>query len=267
MSSQTSAFRSLHAGSELLILPNAWDAGSARIVEIIGAKAVATTSAGMAWALGIPDGYKLEPNAVLRVSEQITKTVKIPVSIDVEDGYSSQPLAVAEFALRLVDAGGSGVNIEDGADPTELLAKKIEAIKTAVSKRGVDLFINARTDVVLARLVPDSAFTAETIRRGNAYRSAGADGLFVPGLAAPSHIAEIAKGVELPLNVMAFKDLPLPPELVKLGAKRLSAGAGLAQLAIAETLAKGKQFLESGSTEVFDTAVPYSILQNMFKRE
>ena len=157
-------FRDLHSNpGKPLILPNVWDAGGARLVESVGAKAVATTSAGVAWSKGYPDGNKIQPRLLAHLAGEIVKTVKVPVSIDFEAGYSDKPVVVVEYLKPIVAAGISGINIEDGIDEPALLAKKIEAIKKMLSSEGVDVFVNARTDVYLQDLVADEQPMAQAI--------------------------------------------------------------------------------------------------------
>ena len=166
----TRIFRDLHSNpGKPLILPNVWDAGGARIVESVGAKAVATTSAGVAWSTGYPDGNKMQPRLLAHLAGEIVKTVKVPVSIDFEAGYSDKPAVVVENLKPIVAAGISGINIEDGTDEPALLAKKIEAIKKMVSSEGVDVFVNARTDVYLQDLVADDKKVRETLDRAATY--------------------------------------------------------------------------------------------------
>jgi 2-methylisocitrate lyase-like PEP mutase family enzyme len=174
-------FRRLHSEG-LLVLPNAWDAGSARLIESLGAKAIATTSAGVAWSHGYPDGDTL-PLPLLRATvADIARAVRVPVSTDVEGGYSNDPAAVGETVAAVIEAGAVGINIEDGSGATDLLCAKIERAKNAAERLGVDLFVNARTDVYLRGLAAKERRVEETLARAERYRSAGADGIFVPGL-------------------------------------------------------------------------------------
>jgi 2-methylisocitrate lyase-like PEP mutase family enzyme len=188
----------------------------------------------------------------------------VPLSIDIEDGYSDQPDEVAETALRLIDVGVVGINLEDGRKPAALLASKIERIKSAAARRGVDLFVNARTDVFLAGLVEGPKQVAEALARGALYRSAGADGLFVPALMQPAQIRTIVEGIDLPVNVLAWQGLPGATELADLGIRRLSAGSGISQVlwAQAEKLAKG--FLDEGRSDTLEGQMPYPRLQGLF---
>ncbi len=190
------AFRSLHQDG-LLLLANVWDAGSAKLVEQAGAKAVATTSAGVAWSLGYPDGDALPIAKLADAVAAIARVLRVPLTTDMEAGYSDDPSVVAENAARLIDAGAAGINLEDGSGEPDLLCAKIEAIKRRAAQAGVDLFVNARTDVYLAGLAPESQRVQATLDRARAYRDAGADGLFVPGAADGDEIKAIASGVAL----------------------------------------------------------------------
>jgi 2-methylisocitrate lyase-like PEP mutase family enzyme len=263
--SQASRFRQLHTNTTPLRLPNVWDAGSARLVESLGAPAIATTSAGFAWSLGYPDGRVLPFDEVVAAVRRIVRVLKVPLSVDIEHGYSDDPHTVAEHVLQLVDLGIAGINIEDGPDATSLLAQKIEAIKNAVAKSGADLFVNARSDVILASQVEKSKQPDESITRGNLYASAGADGLFLPGLAQLSDIARIASAVRLPLNVMVVPGLADAATLGTQGVRRLSAGGGISQVVLGKAKAIAQDFLENGRSEtVNDKPLPYPEIQNLF---
>ena len=200
--SNADIFHSLHA-SGFLTLPNAWDAGSARIIETLGAKAVATSSAAVCWAHGYADGHHLPVDFLVTTVREITRVVSIPVTCDFEGGYADDPSVVAQNVAKIIDAGAVGINIEDGREPPELLARKIAAVREAAARAGVNLFINARTDVFLKGLAQGEAAVAEALRRGALYCEAGADGLFVPYVVEEAHIAAIAGDCGLPLNVMA----------------------------------------------------------------
>jgi 2-methylisocitrate lyase-like PEP mutase family enzyme len=243
---QSRLFRQLHAGPDILILANAWDAGSARLIESLGAKAIATTSAGVAWSNGYPDGNAL-PVARLEASvSAIARAVQLPLSIDVEGGYSADPAAVAETVARVVGAGAVGINLEDGSEPPDLLCAKIEHVKRAAARLGADVFVNARTDVYLRGLARGDAALEETIARARRYRQAGGDGLFVPGLTDAAAIRALVAASELPLNVLAWPGLPPAAELRALGVRRLSAGAEVARAALHAARACAAAFLADG---------------------
>ena len=216
------AFHRLHAGPDVLLLANAWDAGSARLIESLGARAIATTSAGVAWAHGYPDGDALPTSLVLATTEAIARVIRVPLTVDIEGGYSDDPAAVGRLIGALIEAGAVGVNLEDGGGSPDLLCAKIAAARKVADGLGVALYINARTDVFLRGLVPEADRVDETCARAARYRAAGASGIFVPKALEPQQIATIARAVELPMNVLAWPGLPAAAELASLGVRRLT---------------------------------------------
>jgi 2-methylisocitrate lyase-like PEP mutase family enzyme len=260
-------FHRLHEGPEPLLLPNAWDAGSARLMESLGAKAVATTSAGVAWTHGYPDGDVLPVRMLVSTVVAIARAVRVPLTVDVEGGYSDDPAAVEETVARIVEAGGVGINIEDGANAPDLLCLKIERAKRAGRHFGIDLFVNARTDVYLRGLAPEGKRVAETLSRARLYRDAGASGIFVPGLREPNEIKAVAAGAGLPLNVMAWPGLPSGTELAQLGVQRLSAGSGISQALWGKAAALAGDFLKSGKSDPLgEGAMAYPAINALFDK-
>lgn len=260
-----SDFKKLHDGSQLLHLPNAWDAGSARLFESLGAAAIATTSAGVAWAQGYADNDHLPVDAAIAVAANIARVIKVPLSVDFENGYAADPQQVARNVLRLIQVGVAGINLEDGNDAPALLADKIRAIKTLAAQSGHDIFINTRTDVYLKGLAPEGQRVAEVLKRAKLYKEAGADGLFVPGLCVPDEIKAVVADAGLPVNVMDWPGLPPSEELQRLGVARLSAGSGIPQAlwSVAAGMAKG--FIDSGNAgPLIAKAMPYGDLQALF---
>ena len=267
MNSSFEAFQQLHDGSKLLLLPNAWDAGSARLFESLGAPAIATTSAGVAWAMGYADGDNMPPEVAIGVAVNIARVLTVPLTVDLENGYSDDAGVVAQSALRLIDAGVAGINLEDGGGTPQLLAAKIEAIKQAAAQMGRDLFINTRTDVYLRGLAPEGERVAEVLKRAALYKAAGADSLFVPGLCKVDEIEAVVAGAGLPVNVMDWPGLPSAGDLHRLGVARLSAGSGIPQAlwAVAADMAKG--FLATGSAgPLVAKAMAYGDLQALFTK-
>lgn len=246
------AFRELHGEGSMLVLPNIWDAGSARLVESCGAVAVATSSAAVAWAHGMRDGERIGRETLVRAVAEIARVVRVPLSVDAEEGYAETPAGVADTVTALVDAGAVGINLEDGTGSPETLARKIEVAKRAGEAAGVNLFVNARTDVYLRGLVPLPQAVGETLRRARLYREAGVDGLFVPGLSAPAEIEAVAREAGLPLNVMIVPGLASAPELKRLGVRRLSAGTALAQAALGFVRRATRELLERGTYATLD---------------
>lgn len=244
------AFRALHETGTVLVLANAWDAASARLFEDAGARAVATTSAGIAWSCGYPDGNALPREALRAAVAAIRRVTSVPLTVDFESGFSTQPSEVAERVGDLLELGVAGINLEDGDASPELLAQKIAAVKASARTRGTDIFVNARTDVFLRDIVSPEDAVRETIARAARYREAGADGIFVPAVVEPDAIRTIAASIALPLNVMAVPGLPDAAALYALGARRLSAGSALAQLAFGTARRAAASFLASGDTAV-----------------
>jgi 2-methylisocitrate lyase-like PEP mutase family enzyme len=258
-------FHRLHEGPDVLLLPNAWDAGSARLMESLGAKAVATTSAGVAWTHGYPDGNALPVRLLVGTVATIARAVRVPITVDIEAGYSDDPSAVEETVAKIVEVGGVGINIEDGAGAPDLLGLKIERAQRAGEHFGVDLFVNARCDVYLRGLASEVARVEETLSRAKLYRDAGASGLFVPGVHKPDEIRAIADGTDLPLNVMAWPGLPPATELARLGVRRLSAGSGISQALWGKAAALAGEFLKSGKSEPLgEGAMAYPAINALF---
>lgn len=261
----SAAFRALHAPGRLLLLANAWDAGSARLLQECGAPAIATTSAGVAWSHGYADGNALPPATVAAAIAEVTRVVRVPVSADVEGGYSDDPSRVGELVAAVVGAGAVGINLEDGNGTVDLLCAKIEAAKSAAARQGVDLFLNARVDVYLRNLVPRERALEETLARVRRYAQAGCDGIFVPRLTAPADVRAVVAAVEpLPLNLLAVPDLAPAAELRTLGVRRLSAGSALASAALGMTKRLGTAFLTDGhSPELFLEGIEHGAMNKL----
>lgn len=249
MTNSAQAFHALHQGPGILILPNAWDAISARVIEAAGAKAIATSSAAVAWAHGYADGHHLPFARQLQTVSDIVRVVKVPVTCDCEGGYSDDPAVVAGHVARLIDAGAVGINLEDGRTAHELHLRKVEAVRAAAQKAGVDLFINARTDVFLKGLVPEAERFAEVLRRGKALQAAGASGFFVPFLVRPDDIRALAAEIGMPLNIMGWKGVPKASVLQGWGARRLSAATHIARAAWKVVADAAQAYLADGDSE------------------
>ncbi|NUP12050.1 MAG: isocitrate lyase/phosphoenolpyruvate mutase family protein [Polyangiaceae bacterium] len=242
--------RTLHGGAKtqdhggVLVLANAWDALSARLVEEEGAAAIATGSAAVAWARGYRDGEDLPLEELVGAARSIARVAKPAVTVDFERGYAAEPALVASNVARLVDVGVAGINLEDEAKSADLLGEKIAAVRR---RFGADIFINARTCVVLHGKVDQTQGVEEVLARARVFAEAGADGLFVPGLVDRAAIQAVARGTSLPLNVMLFPGLPTLTELASLGVRRLSIGPWLAELAYASARRAARALLRDGS--------------------
>ncbi|WP_405846230.1 isocitrate lyase/phosphoenolpyruvate mutase family protein [Streptomyces sp. NBC_01518] len=263
------AFRALHVPGRPLILPNAWDAASARIVEDAGASAVATTSAGLAWALGVADGDRLDRERALEAVARITASVAVPVSADIESGFAKDPAGVADTVRAVLAAGAVGVNIEDalyGGEgvlrPVAEQAERIAAAREAADAEGVPLFVNARIDTFLR----GAGGVDATLERAAAFRAAGADGIFVPGAVEPGTVKELADGIEAPLNVLVGPGAPPVAELAALGVARVSAGSSIAAAAYAVVRRAARELLDTGTYGAQTGGLGYGELNSLLAR-
>ncbi|HEY1706797.1 MAG TPA: isocitrate lyase/phosphoenolpyruvate mutase family protein [Rhizomicrobium sp.] len=245
--SKYETFAALH--DDFLILPNAWDAGTARLMQHAGAKAIATSSAAVAWTHGYADGEAMPPELALQTVRAIAGAVDLPVSADIEAGYGDDPNVAGERAVQVLDAGAVGINIEDGAAAPDLLAAKIEAVKKAAGRKGAQIWVNARTDVYLRKQASGDEALKETLRRSALYRDAGADSIFVPAVIDAESLRLITSTVKLPVNALAWPGLPDAAQLKTLGVRRLSAGSGIALATVNCAHALAKAFLADGKSD------------------
>jgi 2-methylisocitrate lyase-like PEP mutase family enzyme len=250
------AFRAMHDRSRILVLPNAWDAMSARVIEDAGARAIATTSAGVAFSVGYPDGEAMPRDEMIAAITRIARVVTVPVTADIESGFAHDARELAETVRRVIDAGAVGINLEDQVhDGTHSLydldvaVQRVRAAREAADATGVPLVINARTDVYLLGIgEPDTRFE-HAVRRANAYRKAGADCLFLPAVARRADIERIVPALEGPLNLLQFPGIPTIPELERLGVARLSVGTRLALGAMSGLRKTVAELLSTGTYE------------------
>jgi 2-methylisocitrate lyase-like PEP mutase family enzyme len=243
-----SHFHALHQAG-ILLLANCWDGGTARIAVVAGAKALATSSAAVAWSHGYADGSQLPTALLLETVRDIVRASALPLTVDIEDGYSSDPELVGQLVGQLAQAGVVGINIEDGNDAPELLARKIAAARAAAGQAGIDLYINARCDVYLRALAEPGARVAEMLRRAAIYQQAGASGLFAPGVTDEAEMAALAQGTSMPLNVLARPGLASPARLSELGVRRLSAGSSPAEVMLGRLRVYMERFHQSGAID------------------
>lgn len=240
----------LHHGPSLLILPNAWDVASARIFEEAGFPAIATTSAGIAYSLGYPDRQRIGPAEMAEVVGRIAAEVRVPVTADMEAGYGD----VAATVDATLDAGAVGMNLEDATHepgrplfPLEEQVQRIRAARKAADARTIPLVINARTDVFLQSADPSLEPVTEAIERLNAYREAGADCLFAPGVTDRLRIEALVRAVRGPLNVLAGPGMPPAADLKRMGVARLSIGSSAMRATMALTRRIAKELFEAGA--------------------
>ena len=268
MDSQTNQaiqFRQLHRGRAVLILPNAWDVASARIFEEASFPAIATTSAGIAFSLGYPDGQRIPRGEMLARIGRIARAVHVPVTADVEAGYGSTPEDAAKTTSELIQAGVAGMNLEDASGrpdqplaDLQLAVEKIKAAREAAMQMHAQIVVNARTDVYLLPGGNPDADYSEALRRLVAFRDAGADCVFAPGLKDAETIGRLAQAVVCPLNILAGVGSPSIPELEKLGVARVSVGSGPMRATLGLLRRMAEELKTSGTYSAMEGAVPYA---------
>jgi len=267
-------FLALHDGRKTLLLPNAWDVASARIFEDAGFPAVGTSSAGVAFALGYPDGQKISRGEMLAVVHRIAEALHLPVTADVEAGYGTKPEDAAETARQVIAAGAVGMNLEDAIpDKPDALAdlnlqiEKIRAVNEISERAGIAFVLNARTDVFLAEIGAAETRLARAIERLNAYREAGAQSLFAPGVKDQETIAQLANGVRGPVNILATAGTPRLAELEKLGVARVSVGSGPMRATLGLLSRIARQLHDEGNFSLMtDGAMTYADANRLFTR-
>jgi 2-methylisocitrate lyase-like PEP mutase family enzyme len=266
--------RKLHGGPRILILPNAWDVASARIVEELGFPAIATTSAGIAAVLGYPDGQQISRDEMLDMVARIARSVRVPVTADLEAGYGVTIGDMTETVKAMVAAGAVGMNLEDvtGSDESSqvdlrLQIEKIRAIRRVGESLGVPVVLNARTAVYLMRIGPAETRFERTVERLRAYHDAGADCLFAPGLKDRETIAKLVQALRAPLNILVTAGSPTLFELEKMGVARASTGSAVMRAALGLTRRIAKELMESGTYDsLLDGAVPFAEISEILAR-
>ncbi|YCH07040.1 isocitrate lyase/PEP mutase family protein [Arthrobacter sp. alpha11c] len=244
-------FHKLHdAGPTPLVLVNVWDAASARVVQEAGATAIATSSSAVSWSLGFRDGDHVPWGLAMAALGRVVGATKLPVTADIETGYGRTDDELRATVHGVLDAGAVGINIEDSAaEPlTEIneQSRRIALIRAVADERGIPLFINARTDTYLSGQYPDSVYD-ETLRRAESYLTAGADGMFVPGVVDLHVLHELSSKIPAPLNALAGVGAPSPLELHDAGIRRVSIGGNTAKAAYAKVARVAKEILGDGN--------------------
>ena len=265
---KASIFRQLHK-NDTLVLPNAWDAASAKIVEQSGAAAIGTTSAGVAWSRGKRDGECLERHDMIRAIEEIVAVTSLPVTADIESGYGHrQPEDVADTVCAVVEAGAVGINLEDtpGSQQRPILEAEEQAERIQKAREaGGDLFINARIDIYLAKIGdPETRFDA-VLHRAAIYLEAGADGVFVPGLTDLDTITALASAIDAPLNIMAGRGSASIAELQEAGVARISLGPVLALAGFSLIRKMAQEVLVEGTFASFPNDLSFAEMDAFFE--
>ena len=262
----------LHHAEVPLVLINAWDAASARLVEQAGFPAVATTSAGVANALGYPDGQYIPWTEMVEAIRRISEAVRVPVTADIEAGFAADQEKL-EWALeQVVEAGAVGINLEDAIPgaahgplyPLQEQVERIRSVRKITDKLKVHLVINARTDAFWERGAEPAQAFKNTVERGRAYLEAGADCIFVPGLRNPEKIRALIAEWRSPINILAGAGVPSLPELAKLGVKRVSFGSGPMRAAMGLLRRITEEAKSAGTyNAMIDGAVTYDEMQEL----
>ena len=259
--------RALHQTARPLVLVNAWDVVSARIIEDLGFPAVATTSAGVAWAEGFADGERISRDHMLARVKRIAQALHVPLTADLEGGYGYTVRDAEATAHGAIEAGAVGLNFED-AHPEEkslidieLQAARVAAIREVATKLNVPLVINARTDAYLADIGDNDVWRLkETIRRGNDYLRAGADVVFVPGVTDEPTIKTLVSEIGGPINVLAGPSTPSIERLRDFGVARVSVGSGAIGYALARFRDVASRLRDGGSFEFAGQRIPHAEL-------
>ncbi len=265
------AFRRMHDRSKLLLLPNCWDAGSARLFVQRGFAAIATTSAGVAWSLGYADGEQAPLAEVLAATARITRVVAVPVTVDIETGYGDAPADVATSVQAVIAAGAVGINIEDGMPGhgplrnTAEASARVRAARSAADASGVPIVINARVDHWMQHGDADpAARLADAIDRAKAYLAAGADCIYPIGLSDLATLATLVRSIDAPINVAAGPTMPDLRELESIGVARVSTATRFATVAFGAVDRALSQMRASGGFAALASDFSYADAQQLF---
>jgi 2-methylisocitrate lyase-like PEP mutase family enzyme len=267
---QAELFRGKHRGPRLLLLPNAWDAMSARVFVAAGFDAIATTSGGVAWSLGYADGEQAPWNAVVAATARIVRAAKAPVTADVEAGYGETPDAVMRSVADIIGAGAVGVNLEDGTPgqvPIRSLADaadRVRAAREAAKAAAVPIVINARTDLYLRNIGDEASRFDETVERGRAYLAAGADCIYPITLRDPATIGRLVKALRSPININVTAGLPSVAEFEALGVARASTASQVALMAMSMTRQVAEELRATGRFDTLAPAMAQADAQRLF---
>ena len=254
----------------MLVLPNAWDAGSARIFVEAGFKALATTSAGIAFSLGYPDGERISRDEMLAAVSRITRRIDVPITADMEAGYGMAPQAVAETVRRVIDAGAVGMNLEDRMEEKRLIdfplaVERVGAARAAADAASIPFVLNARTDAFGAPELPPEQRLEEAVRRGNAFRAAGADSVFVPFAGDHGTIEQLVRLIHAPLNILGTPNAPSLKEMAALGVRRVTFGSAPMRATLGLIRRMAREWKEKGTYATLEAyGVPFADLQKLF---
>jgi len=268
-------FQKMHTEKKILVLPNAWDAGGAVIFEKDGFSAIGTSSAGISYSLGYPDGEYISFDDIVDTTKKIKKRISIPLSVDVERGYGKDITATVQNIRIVIEEGAVGINLEDGllnsqglVDITKQcdLISEISKLKDAL---GINFVINARTDAYWLNLSTDkNVLFEQTVQRANLYLKAGADCIFVPGILDIEEIKMFVDEINGPINIIITPNTPSIDFLEKLGVARVSSGSAPARASYAQLKNISNELHNLGTySNIFKTNIAYDKLNSIFKDE
>ena len=265
-------FRALHGGPRTLLLPNVWDVASARVIQQAGLPALATTSAGVAFSVGYPDGEKIQRDEMLQMVARIASAVTVPVTADVEAGYGPKPEDAALTAEGVIEAGAVGMNLEDGTENSDhpladlsLQLEKIAAVRETAKRFGVPLVLNARTDVYLLSVGAAESRYDETVKRLSAFRDAGAECVFAPGVKDAATIARLVSDLRCPLNILAGPGSSSVSELEQLGVARVSLGSGPMRAALGLIRRMAEELKSTGTYKSIEGAPSHAEVNRLME--
>ena len=267
---KATAFGAMHRGQKILLLPNVWDAASAVIVRQAGFSALATSSAGIAFSLGYPDGQKISRDEMLAAIARITKCVDVPVTADVEAGYGPRPEDAAETTRGVLEAGAVGMNLEDATGDVDnpladlqLQVEKIRAVRQVAVSSGVPVVLNARTDAYLLQVGKPEKRYDLALSRLSAFRDAGADCMFVPGVNDVETIQRFVRHLKFPLNILAGPGSPPVAELEKLGVARVSLGSGVMRATLGHLQRIAAEVKNAGTYQTLEGAPSFAEMNRL----
>jgi 2-methylisocitrate lyase-like PEP mutase family enzyme len=273
LAAKADAFRALHRGPPLLLMANAWDAVSARIFEAEGFAAVATTSGGVSWTLGYPDGEAAPWDEIVEQTARIARAVAVPVTADIEAGFGATPEAVGRSIADIIRAGAVGVNLEDGiSGPTPIrtvedAVARIRAAREAARAAGVPIVINARTDLYLRQIGDEAGRFDESVARGRAYLAAGADCFYPIALRDPATIGRLVQALKAPININVRAGWPDVAALEALGVARITTATAITLMALATTRQIAREIKTTGRFDAINPGITHPEMQQLMARK
>ncbi len=263
------SFLARHRPPPVLLLPNVWDAMSARLFVAAGFDALATTSGGVAWALGYPDGEFVPWAEVVAATARIVRCAQVPVTADIEAGYSASPVEVGEHVAEIIQAGVVGINLEDGLHGPmrriEDAAARISAAREAATKEGVPIVLNARCDIFHLQIGEENSRLAATVDRCKAYLAAGADCVYPFGLRDPATIAAFVKAVGAPVNITGRPGMPDAAALERIGVARITIASAPTLVTMSSIQKLAAELRATGSFEVLNATLRHPDAQKLFQ--